>query len=524
MTMSINRKIANVSIMLMVVSIFTHGLSFIKEIIVAKYFGVSSMMDAFYVALSVPNLINNPILSTVSLVFIPFFVSYKIKKSVEMNRIAAVLINWIMAGAIVVTVFVLFLAGPIIRLSFHGLSPATADSAVAMLRPLSFIIIFLLLTGILTSILNAFEQFFWPVISQAFITISTVALIVCCTGWGVYALVWGMLLGVIIQTGCLFAVAYKKGFRYEPAFSSQHAEIKEIVSSAKIIFIAGFIGQLNFFISQIMASYLSPGSISALNYANKVIQVPLLIFSFSIATAVFPFLAMQATENKMDEMGGSLARSIRMVAFLYIPLTLMIILLRRPIIECMFQRGEFGVEATSLTSATMAALALQFFPHTVGMIAGRAVLALKNFTFMLKLSIIGLIVNVCLSFLFLKLVNPPVAGLALATSCTHGMSVIILFFVIGKKLGTVNIRYMNSGLLRIAACALFAGIVVYSATAAAAQARLIDNFYMNKLAGMAFGFISGIIGFLTAARLMNLDEIRSLANIIKDKLNRTTVG
>jgi len=456
-----NQKIARASAILIIASILGHILSLGKEILVANYFGITKAMDAFYAAITIPNLLTNVFLSTFGAVFIPIFIRYK-KNMEEANRIASIIINYsflfFLLGAMLIYIF----APWIIRFGFHGLKSETISLAIKMLHIVSFTIIFSGLIGIMSGILNAFEHFTWPAFSQMFITITTIFFILFFVkNFGVFTLVYGLLLGLILQFLFLIPITKGKGYHHYLDFNQKHPAIKEMISLGFVFFIAIVVSHINIVVDRIMTSYLAPGSIAALGYAGKLVQVPLVIFSSSIATAVFPFFSSQVTEGKIEELKDSLSKSIRMSGFIFIPLTVILVILAKPIIRLLFQRGMFDSHATNLTSVILICYSFQIFFYTTGIILGRVFLAFQDIKTLLKITIVGVIMNIVLNFLFIKIINPPAAGIALSTSGIYLITMFLLFVFLKKKMIYLHGKYILEGLLKIGISSIVMGVGVF---------------------------------------------------------------
>ncbi|MFH1618872.1 MAG: murein biosynthesis integral membrane protein MurJ [bacterium] len=518
MSQSTNRKIALVSAMLMVTTAVGHSFSLVKEIIVAKFFGITGSMDAFYAALSVPNLIGDVIIGTLSVVFIPAFISLKLKDPKEADKIASVVLNWAIL-LISVIIALIFVVGPqVIEFGFHGLTPETGALASRLLRLLSLGLLLSTAAGVITGILNAQKHFFWPAASQMFITAGIILMtLLFADTLGVYALVWGLLGGLFLKAICLFPVAKAGGFKYSLTLDWKRPAIKEILFFGAFMLAASAAGLLNPLIDQMMTSHLATGSISALNYANKAVQAPFMIFSFPMVTAVFPFFSAQAAENSMEELGYSLTRSIRMTGFIFMPMTLILTVLAGPLIRLLFQRGAFTAAAAELTSVVFICYLPQLFFLTCGMIMSRAFFALKEFKIYLIISATLIFLNVGFNLLFINLVNPPVAGIALSTSFVQLVMATLLFSIIKKRIASLDTGDMATGLSKIVLASLFSAAAAYF-VCRGVYAGHISGSVIKQAAAVGVSGISGIAVFALASYFLRLDELKSMALMIRDKI------
>ena len=515
---STNLKIAKAALILIVASTCGHILSLGKEILVANYFGITKVMDAFYAAITVPNLINSVLLSTFGAVFIPIFIRYKLKDKNEANHISSVITNYLFIFFIFASLFLYIFAPWIIRFGFHGLKPETINLAIKMLRIVCFTLILSGLIGIMTGILNAFEHFAWPAFSQMFITISTILFILFFVKeLSIFTLIYGLLVGLILQFLFLIPITKGKGYYHYFDFNRKHPAIKEMISLGFIFFIAIIASQLNIVVDRIMASYLAPGSIAALGYAGKLVQVPLVIFSSSIAIAVFPFFSSQVAENKIEELKDSVTKSIRMSGFILIPLTVILVILAKPIIRLLFQRGMFDSHATNLTSVILICYSFQFFFYTVGMILGRVFLAFQDANIILMSAIISATLNIFFNFLFVKIITPPAAGIALSTSMVYFIVTLCLFLLLKKRKIYLHGKYILDGIIKTGVSSIIAGIGVTLVFYLCKKMIILPSI-MNQIIRLGIISAIGIIIFVVCSLAFRIEEIYKLKEIIYSKI------
>jgi putative peptidoglycan lipid II flippase len=516
--MSTNRKIAKASAILIAASSLGYVLSLFKEIMVANYFGITKAMDAFYAAVAIPNLFSNVILAAFGAVFIPIYVRYRLKDAREADRIASVVVNYLFL-ALVSASLLLFIAAPyIVEFVFHGLSAETVALAVRILRILCATVVLSGMIGIMTGILNSHEHFSAPAFTQMVITATTILFIALFVGrWGVFVLPWGLLAGLMVQFLILVPVVMGKGYRHRLSLDWRHSAIREMTYLSLLLFMSMFAGQMNVVVDRVMASYLAPGSIAALGYADKLVQVPTMIFSASIAAAVFPFFSAQAAENRIEEMKNSLAKSIRMSGCIFMPLTVMLVILAKPVIQVLFQRGAFGPQATELTTAILVCYSFQLFFYGAVLILARVYLVFQDMVTLLKLTGIGVALNVLLNLVFMRLVTPPAAGIALATSAVYCITMSLMLVLLRKKMIHLGGSYILDGLARAVVCSVVTGAATY-AVLGLSQHVAFATPELTLAARTAAAALGGIIAFVASAHLLGIEEPRKVMGLLYGKI------
>jgi putative peptidoglycan lipid II flippase len=512
--MTINRKIAKASLILILASCCGHVLSLLKEMLVAFYFGIASDMDALYAAMAIPTMLNNVLLSTFGAVFIPIFVRYRLKDKEEANHIASVVINYLFLLLVCVSILLFLFAPWIVEYAFYGFADRTSHLAVNILRIMCVTVVLSGIIGMIAGVLNASEHFSAPAFSQMCITVSTIAFILFrVQRAGVYVIPYGMITGLTIQMLILIPVVMGRGYQHFIRLGKEHPAVREMFSLSVLFFLNIIAMQMNTLVDKIMASYLAPGSIAALGYADKLVQVPIVIFSASLATAVFPFFSAQAAQKKMDELGDSLAKSIRLSGFIFFPLTIMLVILARPLIQVLFQRGAFDDTATDVTTVIFICYCMQLFFFTVGLILARVYLVFQDVVTLIKMTCLGVVLNIVLNLAFMKLLVPPAAGIALATSVVYLVTMSLMLAILRKKMIRVPWEYVRDGLKRVAACsvvggAVTAGILAISRAADTATPLLARCTWVGASA------LAGGAVFILGCVLLRLEEPRKAVAIL----------
>lgn len=512
-----NRKIANVSAILIGASVLGHVFSLGKEMVVAKFFGIDAGMDAYNAALTVSNFIGNIVQSTLFVVFIPAYIKIKSQDEAKADRVISSLANWFVGIMAVMAALIALLAGPIINAGFHGLPPEVRLLGVKLLVLGSCSLFLYSLVNLATGILNAREHFVWPAFSQMFITALTIVLVVLFADrLGVFTLAYGLIAGLALQAAALFLVLRRLGFRYSFALDWRDPEIIQTFKLSCVFLVAVVAGQANLMVDQMMTSYLPPGSVAVLGYASKFIQVPLLIFSIPLATAIFPYFVNQVGKRQYDELKYSLARSVRMAGFIFLPMTVLIMLFARPALELFFQYGKFDARATELIALTVGCYSLQLLFITGVAIIHRVFFAMQGIWVLVKVSAVTVVLNAALNYLFIKTVTPPVAGIALSTSVMYAVSFVLLYYILGKRLGGLPGRYIAKGLGGIAAISLVMGVFAHFSYAFA-QALWPPVSVLGRACLLAGPIALSLLLLAGLARLFKFDEYGSLMVMLKEK-------
>ncbi|MFH1541440.1 MAG: lipid II flippase MurJ [Elusimicrobiota bacterium] len=519
-TLSVNKTIAVASISLVIVSIFTNLISLLKEVIVAKCFGIGVSMDSYYSALTVPTMAGGIILSTFSIVFIPMLIKSLDDGINNSNKIASTAMNYFVVIFLGISLITFVFSEQIIRILFSGLSENIIWPAARILKILSLMLVFMGFSGILTSVLNAYKIFFYPAVSQIMITIGIIASVVLFQkGHNIYAIVWGYTAGIILQTFVLMYILKKMGFRYTFSFETKYFKGNKLGKNILTFMIISVAPSIVILINRNMAAFLPAGSITALTYAEKIVQMPLTVFISSLPVVLYTYFSIQVSNNKIEELRNTLALSIRMAAFVFIPIAVMIAFFSKQIVSILFQRGNFTAEATEVTSKILFFYAFQLFSYYAAIIFSKLLFILNEYSRILKIIAISIVLTVVGNILFIRLLNPPAAGIALSSSCNILIIAVMFFVALKKSIGNIHGLEILKDVLKIAVFATISGFT------AVITMRFLNSWnegiIIYKILATSLSVLTGLAVYISLSLLFKLEEVYKIYNLVRDKILQT---
>jgi putative peptidoglycan lipid II flippase len=522
--MSENHKITRAATVIGTGTLLSRILGFFRDMVIANFFGAGMAADAFFVAFRIPNLWRRLVgEGSLTISFIPVYTEYLTQRSEEETR-KVTDIAFTIAGVIllILTLLGIFFSPILIRIIAPGWFteyPEKFQLTVTLNRIIFPYIFFMGLFALSMGILNSRRHFFAPAIAPIFLNISiivSVFLFYHAFEVPVMTLALGVLAGGVIQFLFQIPFLWKKRITFRFNFDFRSPAIKRI----GLLMIPGLIGsavyQINVFIDTIFASFLPSGSVSYLFFADRLMEFPLGIFAIAIGMASLPSLSGLASQGKMEELKETLSFTFRLVSFISIPAMVGLIALKTPIINLLFQRGQFDYAATEKT-----AFALLFYSVGLWAIAGSrtivpAFYSLQDTWTPLKIALICLGANV--AFIAILILPLRHGGLALATSLSSILNLILLFRKLGPKLGGIDIRKNIQSLLRIFSCSLPMGLAAYlicSMRDWTASGEVIE-----KVSLLGIAIIVGLGVYLAVCYWMKNEEMLFLLNIVKRKMRR----
>lgn len=517
--MSVTRNIAKGSVILIIGSSLGYILALGKEMLVASRFGVQSGMDAYYAALTVPNLINNVLLAAFTAIFIPIIISSQSADEARARKITNITISFLLLFLLASTVILFGIAAPLMRLGFPGFSSETGIVAAKLLREVSLVVLLTGIVGIFMGILNTRRKFLAQSLAPLFVTATLIVFIyIGGKQLSVSSLTYGLVAGTLLEAIYLYFAVRREGYVFHFDFDLRQPELRTMGNLLIPFLIGTALGQINIVVDRFMASGLGTGSIAALGYADKLVHVPTQIINASLSTAAFPFFAAQVSTKDITGLKQTLTATLRMAAFVLIPVTVLLVLFSKPLIHILFERGAFDPAATYLTANIFAMYALQLFFTAAEVLLIRVFFSLQNMKVIVKIIVLSVVFNILGNYILMRVITPAAAGIALSTSLVEAIIMVIAFWFLRGQIGPLPWNYLGRGLRKILVSSFISIIVIYlvchQATMAVGQGNIFRQ--VIYLAGAAL--IGGAL-YLWLCHLLHLEEIGQIQKLVLEKIN-----
>lgn len=522
--MSENKKITKAAITIGMGTLLSRILGFVRDMVIANFFGAGTAADAFFMAFRIPNLWRRLVgEGSLTISFIPVYTEYLTQKS-EQETQTVTHIAFTAAGVLlsVLTALGILLSPILIRIIAWGWfteHPGKFQLTVTLNQIMFPYIFFMGLFALSMGILNSRRHFFAPAIAPIFLNISlilSVFLFYHTFDVPVMTLALGVLAGGVIQFLFQIPFLFRKRITFRFNFNFRHPAIKRV----GLLMIPGLIGtavyQINVFVDSIFASFLPGGSVSYLFFADRLMEFPLGIFAIAIGMASLPSLSGLAAQGKTEELKETLSFTFRLVSFISVPAMVGLIALKTPITNLLFQRGLFDYSSTEKT-----AFALLFYSVGLWAIAGSrtivpAFYSLQDTWTPLKIGIICLGTNVILNTIFISFTPLLHGGLALATSLSSTLNLILLFWRLNLKLGKLDMGRNIKSLMRDVFCSLPMGVTAYLICSFGDWT--VSGNTIQKILLLGMGILAGLGVYFTCSYWMKNEEMLFLVKLFKRKI------
>ena len=276
------------------------------------------------------------------------------------------------------------------------------------------------------------------------------------------------------------------------------------------------VNQINTMVDRTLASTLVEGSISALNYANKLNGFVMALFITSVGAVIYPMLSKLSSEDNKEKFISSVVQSINSVILLVIPISIGAIVLATPIVKLLFQRGEFDARATSMTAIALIMYSIGMVAFGLRDIIGKVFYALKDTKTPMINGAIAMIMNIVLNIILVKYLQ--LAGLALATSISAIVCIFLLFGSLKKKIGYFGQDKIIKTTIKSIVAAVVMGIVTYFVYNIVSN--LLGLGFANEAVSLAISVGVGAITYGILVVVLKVDEINVITDVMKKKLNR----
>ena len=519
-----NVKVAKAAGIVGAATMISRVFGVVRDMVIAAFFGASWMTDAFWVAFRIPNMFRRLLgEGSLTVSFVPVFTEYLQKKTkeeaLELAANAFTILSIILA---VVSVLGILLSPLIVGLIAPGFIARPEQFALTVfLNRLMFpYIFFIALVALCMGILNSFRHFTTPALSPVMLNIAMILSALTLHSYfaqPITALAVGVLIGGVLQLVMQWPALRKFGVTFHFRFNLRHPGIKQIGVLMFPAILGAGVGTINVFVGTILASMLPGGSVTYLFYADRIIEFPLGIFAIAIGTAALPSFSKHVATGQMNELKSSISFSLRLMLFLTIPSMVALMALHLPIISVLFQRGAFDAQAAIYTSQALFCYALGLWAFAMLRVFVSSFYSLQDSKWPLKAAIITLITNVLCS---LALMHPlKHSGIALAGSISAAVNVLILAFVLKRKIGPYLDRTFYVSVFKIIIASVMMvgaiGLIDYLMpwnTNAGFQARVIF---------LTSAVVVGASVFFISAYLMKSPEMQALVDMAKKRLKRS---
>ena len=415
-------------------------LGLVREIVFARFFGATGQTDAFFVAFKIPNFLRRLFAEgSFSLAFVPVLSEYREQGDRQALKSLIDAVTGTLAAVLLVITAIGVLAAPALLAIFvPGWVADGRDSfglAANMLRVTFPYAMLISLTALGGGILNSFERFLVPALTPALLNIS---FIVAAIGFAVYfdppemVLAWAVLTAGVLQLLFQIPALARHGLVPKPRWGWRHPGVQKILKLMLPTLLGSSVAQINLLFDTLIASFLIAGSVSWLNYSDRLLEFPIGVFGVALSTVILPTLSRKHARQDATEFSHTLDWALRLSVLITIPAAVGLAILAKPMLSSLFQYQAFNADDVVMSAYALVAYAAGLPAFIAIKVLEPGFYARQDTRTPVRIAVTALITNMGLNLIFVGGLiwmgfKGPHAGLALASSAAAYLNAGLLY-------------------------------------------------------------------------------------------------
>jgi len=447
-------KTAKAISLVTVLILISKPFAFIREMIIAAYYGATSHTDAYNMAIIIIGLSTAFVTAGITTVIIPIYNHKRIGESKEVADLFANNILWITSlFCLILSIIGIIFAPVLVYIFAPNFNQETAELTIRIVRIMFIFTVAMNITCYMTSMAQIYNKFAIIVITgYPFTVLAVFFTVFFAERIGIYAMVIAYVLHLTLQS-VLLIVSLRNVFRLKPHINFINGDFKEVIKLSLPLYLSIAVGEINAIINKTLASGLPEGSISAMTYADRLNGLPIGVISASVLTVVYPLLSKYAAEKDLPSLKALTLKAVTLLTMTLLPIIAVSVYYARDITKIVFERGAFTAENTELTAYIFIFTAFTMIFISGASVFSNAFYGMKDTKTPQITAIIMVSFNITLSLILVQYMQA--AGLALASSIAYFIYFISMFLFFKKKYGAFGGLTLVKNILKCSLATLF---------------------------------------------------------------------
>lgn len=493
----------------------------VRNVVISHQYGASREYEMFLAAISLPDTVFQVLAGgAVSAAFIPVFTSYLSRGDYERAwRLTSALINLAVLGMGAVAVLLALGAPLAMSVLVPGWSPEEQQRTAHLTRMMLVSPVIFAVSALLTSALNALKRFALAMAAPLMYNLALIGAAVLLRPLGAEGLAIGAVAGALLHLGVQVPGLARVGMRYSASLGLDLSGTGEVARLMLPRTVGLGASQLNQLVSVALASFLVAGSIAYLNYAWLILMVPLGVFAMGLSTAAFPTLAEQSAGSRTEEQRQTFLFGLRLILFLTVPAAVALLVLGRPIVALLLERGAFEASNTLSTAFALGLFAVGLPGHAAIEIVDRVFYAERDTATPVRVAVGAIAANIALS---IGLMHTPLSfgGLALANSLSAVGEASCLALVLQRRMGWMRRAELVAFGWRVGLAALTLGAVAIVVQGAIAPYIDSAHWAAEAVLLLAAG-VPAVAAYVLGCQLLGVDDGKRALALLRRRSSRT---
>ena len=500
------------ALLIMIITLFSKLLGFGRDIFLSYFFGASGITDAYLISLTIPSVIFGFIGIGIVTAYIPMQTKIVLEEGEEEgSKFTTNFTNAILVLTTIIFSFGLIFTENIVKIFALGFYGDTLMLSVEFTRISLFGMYFTALVSIFSGYLQIKKNYVIPALAGFPFNIIVIISIFFASKGNYKILAIGTLVASASQFIMLIPFIYKEKFKYSLYVNFNNDKLKRVLYIALPSVLGASANQINTLVDKTIASSISVGGISALNYADRLNIFIQSLFVLSIVTSMYPIISNYASINNIKGIKETIMEAISIISLVVIPITVGAIFFSKEIVTLLFGRGAFNEQAIVMTSLALFYYSFGMWGYGLREILSRGFYSIQDTKTPMLNATFGVVINIILNIILSKYMG--VGGLALATSISGSITALLLYISLQKKIGYFQNRKLIISLIKVLIASFIMG------TIAKKSFELMSN-SMNFGFSLIASIFLGVLVYFIAIFIMKIEELNNIVTIFKNKIKK----
>lgn len=452
-----------------VVTIVSKLIGFVRDIIIANYYGAAMVSDAYYYAYQIPSLslillggVGGPFHSATVAIFSKLIPNLQEKPTEHVNKLYSTFMTATIIFFLALSVIMFIFPRQIMGLIISGGSPDMINLAATHLKIMTPLLVIGGIVGIYYGILIIYRQFMLPNLSPIIMSLAIIGVVIAApSDQKGYALAWATTIGAILQLIIQYPNIRKLGYKLKPNFAfTNNPEFKEICELLFPAVLSSTVGQIHIYVDMFFTSSISEGAWTAIGYANRVFQFPVGILVTAFLVPLFPIFAKLVADKDYNGIKNYFNKGVGVLFFGAIPIIIGILVVGMDAVRLVFERGLFDEKATFMVTEALWFLSVSIIPYVFRDSITRVYYSFNDSKTPFVVAFSSIVLKLVLNYILISKMHFGIGGITLSTSLVTLFNACVLGFFITKKMD-MDYKSLFINLFKMVVAGAITGIICY---------------------------------------------------------------
>ena len=452
-----------------VVTIVSKLIGFVRDIIIANYYGAAMVSDAYYYAYQIPSLslillggVGGPFHSATVAIFSKLIPNLQEKPSEYVNKLYSTFMTATIIFFLALSAIMFIFPRQIMGLIISGGSPDMINLAATHLKIMTPLLVIGGIVGIYYGILIIYRQFMLPNLSPIIMSLAIIGVVIAApSDQKGYALAWATTIGAILQLIIQYPNIRKLGYKLKPNFAfTNNPEFKEICELLFPAVLSSTVGQIHSYVDMFFTSSISEGAWTAIGYANRVFQFPVGILVTAFLVPLFPIFAKLVADKDYNGIKNYFNKGVGVLFFGAIPIIIGILVVGMDAVRLVFERGLFDEKATFMVTEALWFLSVSIIPYVFRDSITRVYYSFNDSKTPFVVAFSSIVLKLVLNYVLISKMHFGIGGITLSTSLVTLFNACVLGMFITKKMD-MDYKSLFINLLKMVVAGVITGGICY---------------------------------------------------------------